>query len=191
MSKQLLSREKIVQAGIAALEAETPLTFANLARTLGTRSQALYAYFKNQTELSYAIMDHLLAATNRRLAQALFGLSGQTAVEQFAMTCRALGLAHPKLALFAASLPRSEAIADEAINDFRQMMTTLIGELVQTEQVRLLGGRWLRDLIFGEVVNISAGWFNDQELSREESFRWLVEHGIADLIQADQRAVRS
>lgn len=188
MSKQLLSPEKIVTVGIQTIEAGTPLTFANLARTLGTRSQALYPYFNNQTALSYAITDAVLARANAQLQQALFGLSGQPAVMQFALTCRQLGLAHPKLVLFMIGLPRHEDISDEAMQDFRKMLTTLIGELVHTERVQLLGGRWLRDLIIGEVANISGGWFINQDLPQEDSFRWTVTHGLADLIAEDQRA---
>lgn len=83
------------------------------------------------------------------------------------MTCRQLGLTHPKVVRFIAGLARDVIAQDAAATAFRNQMTASVADLVHTPRVELLAGRWLRDLIIDEIINILASWFSDQDLSRE------------------------
>ena len=56
MPRQILSKEIIIQTSINLIEANKDNSFANIARILGTQSQALYNYFSNQIDLNYAIV---------------------------------------------------------------------------------------------------------------------------------------
>ncbi|WP_204122596.1 TetR/AcrR family transcriptional regulator [Lacticaseibacillus mingshuiensis] len=187
MSKQVLSQTRIIECGIALINNGSAVSFANIARELGTKSQALYPYFTNQQALSYAILDQTVASLVERLKTDLFGKTGREALVEFALICRRVCLEHPRLSQFIVALPRSEdAIADEPVAAFRTLLTQSVAAVVASERARLLGGRLLRDLIIGELINISSGWFNNAELPQEDSFRWMIERGIDALTVEDR-----
>lgn len=194
MTKQVLNPDRIVKATIELIEADAPITFANVARHLDIKSQALYPYFADQQALRYAVMASLLTQLNEAIRRDLFGKSGRDAVMQIALTCRQLGIDHPQLARFITTLPRVEqddAALSEAFNELYTMMTTLVGQLVRNERVQLLGSRFIRNIIIGEVTNIASGWFANPDLTRTDSFVWMINHGIDDLVAEDQKTASS
>lgn len=73
MSRQILSKDRIIQAAVAIIEAGGTPTFSTISRRLGSRSQALYPYFANQTELSFAIFDWVARQLNDQIKQNCLG----------------------------------------------------------------------------------------------------------------------
>lgn len=189
MSRQILSKDRIIQAAVAIIEAGGTPTFSTISRQLGSRSQALYPYFANQTELSFAIFDWVARQLNDQLKTELFGLSGREGLIALAVAMRREGLAHVRLTQYLLSIPRDTANADmqQGTDLFRDLLDGMIRPVYQHSRVRLLAARWLRDLIVGDVVNIGAGWFIDQEISADDSFELALTASLDRLTMEDQR----
>lgn len=187
MTKQKITQKKLIQTGINLIEAKQAPTFSNLARAMTIKSQAIYPYFANQIELSYAILeysvDHLIA----KLQTTLFGMAGREAIVQLAMIWRAEGLAHVHLSQFLLSLPRKEQneVLQAKIQVISQLMDQLLKQVLTSAKTRLLASRFIRNLIVGEILNIGGGWFQNSELPQESGFRTMLELGLTELIKTD------
>ncbi|KRM36113.1 TetR family transcriptional regulator [Agrilactobacillus composti DSM 18527 = JCM 14202] len=189
MPKQVLSRERIMAVGIELINAETPLTFSNLARQLGTKSQALYPYFSNQTDLSYAILEEVLDRLIATLRSRLLGLTGEPALLELALICRSLGLTHLRLSRFLITLPRDKATiaAQKSINTLGTVFNKLLASAFHETRVQILAGRMIRNLIIGELANVGTGWFSNQEISQAASFKWMIQSSLDILSQEDEQ----
>ncbi|WP_237029154.1 MULTISPECIES: TetR/AcrR family transcriptional regulator [Lactobacillaceae] len=189
MSRQILSKDRIIQAAVAIIEAGGTPTFSTISRRLGSRSQALYPYFANQTELSFAIFDWVARQLNDQIKTELFGLSGREGLIALAVAMRREGLAHVRLTQYLLSIPRDTANADmqQGTDLFRDLLGGMIRPVFQHSRVRLIAARWLRDLIVGDVVNIGAGWFIDQGISADDSFELALTASLDRLTLEDQQ----
>lgn len=188
MVRQILSKERIIQASVALIEAGKIPTFADLARRLSIHSQALYPYFSNQAELNDAIFAWAMRQLNEQLRNKLFGLSGREGIMAFSIACRQECLAHIRLTQYLMGVHRDQANQDmQAGTDlFHDLMSSMIKPVFKRAKVRLLAGRWLRNLIIGDVINVGAGWFKNRELSSDETFEWMVSACLQRLAQEDQ-----
>ncbi|PIO83048.1 hypothetical protein BSQ39_05400 [Loigolactobacillus backii] len=175
MTRQVLSPAKIIQTSIELIEAGEQLSFSTIARALGTKSQALYSYFDNQTALGYAVVGWTIAQVNDRLRTQLFGLSGQQGIVAFATEFRKLALAHPRLTRFVLARPRTKdyAVATAAFTQLRQLLNQMIASQYPESQ-RLLVSRCVRALMVGDIVNVGTGWFTDETISAADSFHELL-----------------
>lgn len=187
MSKQILSREKIIEIAIELIKHDEPLTFSNLARHLGTKSQALYPYFKNQANLNYAILAESLDKLTIVLKDRLLGITGQEALLKLALTCRNIGLSNIKLSQFIVTLPRDQATtaAQKSINELKVVFNTLLASTFSSPKIQLLGGRMIRNLIIGELINVGTGWFSNQQLPQMASFEWMAKQSLGSLVIED------
>lgn len=183
MTRQILSQAKIVQTSIELIEAGEQLSFSTIARALGTKSQALYSYFDNQTALSYAVVGWTITQVNDRLRTQLFGLSGQQGIVAFATEFRKLALVHLKLTRFVLAKPRTKdyPIATKAFTQLRQLLNQMIASQYP-EQQRLLVSRCIRALIVGDIVNVGTGWFTDDTISTADSFHELLVMNLKMLV---------
>lgn len=189
MVRQVLTQERIIQAAIDCIETGQSPTFSTLARTLGTRSQALYPYFANQQALSYAIFNSAAQQLSDQLKTELFGQSGRDGLLALAVACRREVLAHIHLAQYLLGVPRDTENPDmqQATDVFHELLGRMISPVYKQPRVRLLAGRWLRDLIVGDALNVGSGWFKNRELTSDESFSWLVNASLDRLAIEDQQ----
>lgn len=187
MRTQNLSQQTIIEAGAGLIEAQTPLTFSNIARGLGVKSQALYPYFANQAELRQAIVAWAVDQLTTRLRDELFGLAGKEAVTAFAEVCRQAGLTHPNLSCFVLAQPRAEVSDANAsgLLELHALLAKLLAAFIKSPSLQLAGARYLRNLIVGEIENVAAGWFTNPALDQAESFSWMIETSLNALITAD------
>lgn len=78
LSKVLAATSELIdKQGIAAV------TFPNLAKKLGIRSQSLYHYIDNRTQLLSLVGANRIKALNENLKENLVGMSGQEAILKF------------------------------------------------------------------------------------------------------------
>lgn len=176
MTRQVLSNEKIIQTGIDLIENDSLPTFSTIAKKLGTRSQALYSYFNNQTELNYVIVAIIINRVDDHLQNTFFGTNGINSIVAFAEELRSLTLRHIKLAQFVLSMPRKEEFPDaiEAYTRFQSMLHQLVNNTYMDQKQRILVNRCVRDLIVGNVTSISSGWFGTEIVSSNDTFSQLL-----------------
>lgn len=175
MTRQILSQEKIIQTSIELIEEGDVLSFSAIARKLGTKSQALYSYFNNQTELRYAVVGWAVTQVGDQLRKQLFGLSGQAGIVAFATEFRRLALTHLKLTQFVLSMPRTKKYSEvtKAFGEIRLLLNQMIDGVYPKSQ-QLLVSRCVRDIMVGDIVNVGTGWFTDDSLSATDGFHELL-----------------
>ena len=173
MPRHVLSKERIIAAGVEIIDAGQALNFAAVARQLGTRSQALYAYFANQTDLSYAIVQQVIVQLTQRLQTQLFGAAGRAGIIMLAQTWRRLALDHVNLSLFVLTMPRTEAYPEltQVYDQFATLLSQMVASAYPDERQCRLLARNVRDLVVGDVVNVGSGWFSNPEIDPDVSFR--------------------
>lgn len=178
LTSRTLTTEKIIQTALSLIEDQKPLTFSNISRALGTRSQALYNYFPDVNALSASIDEAYNAGLVTELQQQLVGLSGEKAILKFAAVSRQYALKHFKITQFVLAIPR------ELLNDDTNQITSserlkrILYQLLQTmhidERRRLSAARMIRNLIIGEVVNVGRGWFTTKTVTESDSFEQML-----------------
>ncbi|KZU38663.1 TetR/AcrR family transcriptional regulator [Lactiplantibacillus plantarum] len=180
MPKQLLTREKIVDIGVALIEDGKELTFSAVAKKLGSRSQAIYTYFKNVDELKYTIIAWALSIAGRRMQCQLFGQSGIEAIIEFAKQFRALALRHDRLSRFVLSAVRTTKYpeVDAALDVLKKLLNQLLEGTFKAKRLRILASRCIRDLIVGDIINVGTGWFTSGEMSTDQSFDQNLRHNL-------------
>ncbi|WP_223894668.1 TetR/AcrR family transcriptional regulator [Lactobacillus helsingborgensis] len=180
MPRQLLSQEIIIKTSIELIEADKNNSFAAIARELGTKSQALYNYFPNQTALNYAIVAWTIKSTTDQLRQNFFGQAGLKAIANFAMAFRKVALDHFYLTQFVLKLPRSDNFPEvnAAFKELKTIFNQLIATVFTDPQKQLLASRCARDLTIGDIVNVGTGWFADKTIPADKSFRQILEQSL-------------
>lgn len=189
MTKQVLTKERIILAAITQIENGGPLTFSVLAKQLGSRSQALYTYFANVTELKYAVVAWCLQRGKLQVQDQLFGQAGSAGILAFAQTSRALALQHERLSRFVLAQDRTQNYPDvvAAFDGIKHLLHQLLDGTFQDTTIRELAGRCVRDLIVGDFMNVGAGWFTDKLMTPDESFEQLVRRNLALFQQLDEQ----
>jgi AcrR family transcriptional regulator len=180
MVRQVLSKEKIVATSIALIEKGDAVTFSSVSKQLGRRSQALYTYFENATELQYAIVAWTLQKASEYLQNQVFGQSGETALINFATEWRALALRHMALSRFVLLSPRRDDYPETAaaVDRLWGLLHQLVAGVFKNDTVRLLATRCLRDLIIGDVFHVGMGWFTDKAMLADDSFDQLLRQNL-------------
>lgn len=188
MVKKILSREKIITAEIQLIKNDTLLNFSILAAHLGVKPQALYPYFKNQMDLNYVILSETVNKLNELLKTQLLGLTGKAALFQLALICRNEGLENIKLFHFIVTLPLKNAptFTKKSIDELRNIFNSLLATAFKHAEIQLLAGRMIRNLIYGELLNVGTGWFVDKKISQSESFKWMIQESLDSLDKADK-----
>lgn len=176
MSRQVLSSEKIIAQAVTLITADQMPTFSNIARALGTRSQALYSYYPNQDALRAAVFLHGVTKLTEVLKTELFGLSGRAAILRFAQVCRALGLKNIRLTRFILTTPRhlQEGTATTAVVALNDLLMQLCAVYSTNQADQIVVARTLRNLIVGEVINVGAGWFHNTAVPASTSFDRMI-----------------
>ncbi|MCI2170553.1 TetR/AcrR family transcriptional regulator [Schleiferilactobacillus perolens] len=176
MPRQILSSKKIIQQAVILITHDQTPTFSNIAREMGTRSQALYVYFANQDQLRGAIFLWALGALSDTLKNQLFGLSGRPAIERFAQVCRTVGLQNIRLARFVLTTPRhlQDNTAHQTVTDLNGLLMQLCATYSDKKNDQIIIARTLRNLIVGEIVNVGAGWFHNPTVSAADSFNQMI-----------------
>lgn len=188
MVKRILSREKIIEEEIQLIKDDSPLNFSVLANYLGVKPQALYPYFKNQMDLNYAVLSETVDKLNELLKSQLLGMTGEKALFQLALICRNEGLENIKLFHFIVTLPLKNApeFTKKSIAELRNIFNSLLATAFKHEKIQLLAGRMIRNLIYGELLNVGTGWFSDKKISQSESFKWMIRESLDSLDKADK-----
>lgn len=178
LTSRTLTTEKIIQTAMSLIEAQEPLTFSNISRKLGTRSQALYNYFPDVNALSASIDESYNAALVTYLQQQLMGLSGETAILKFATASRQYALEHFKMTQFVLAIPRELLNEGDSQTTSSQQLKQILYQLLQAmnidERRRLNAARMIRNLIIGEVVNVGRGWFTTKTVMESDSFEQML-----------------
>lgn len=187
MPRQILSKEIIIQTSISLIEANKDNSFANIARNLGTQSQALYNYFSNQIDLNYAIVAWTIKQITQHLQQKLFGKTKMDAIIAFAMELRKLALDHFLLAQFILKMPRTDKYPDVklAFTNLKALLDCLIATEFTDRKKRILASRCGRDLLIGDIINVGTGWFVDKSIPTESGFRTLLKNNLENIKNAN------
>ncbi|GAT17991.1 TetR/AcrR family transcriptional regulator [Secundilactobacillus silagei] len=175
MTSRTLNTHKIVQTAMHLIEQQTPLTFSNISRELGTHSQALYNYFPDVTALSASIDEAYNAKLVTRLQQQLLGLAGEKAVLKFASVCRQYALERFKITQFVLAIPR-ELLNDgsSSSQDLKNILKQILSSMGLNDGLLLNAMRLIRNLIIGEIVNVGRGWFTTETVEETVSFQQML-----------------
>ncbi|PDH94433.1 TetR family transcriptional regulator [Oenococcus oeni] len=189
MPHQILTSEKIVQAGVNIIEADKVLTFSTIAHNLGTHSQALYVYFDNQKQLSYAIVGWAVTQVIESLKTKVFSHSGKQAIIIFATELRSIALKHIQLSRFVLTVQRDDQNPEvqTAFENLRDLLHRLINSIFYDSDNRILASRCIRDLIVGDILNVGSGWFEDPTISPDDSFQESLNLCLTIIIQNENK----
>lgn len=178
MANKLLNRQRIQTAAQNAIVKGEELSFSSLAKKLGTRSQALYNYFPNVEALKIALADDFYQRFYENIEIALLGMQGEDAVVRMALFSRQYGLKNYAVIRMIQSIPaeklRKTSVQQANINRYRGLFQRLLSYLKLDSAQELVVSRALRNLIVGEVNNVGSGWFIDDTISAEASFKKMI-----------------
>lgn len=192
MPKQVLTTEKIIAGAVAQIEAGTTLTFSTLAKSLGSRSQAIYTYFPNVQALQYAVVTWAVQTARQQVQNETFGQSGMAAIISFTLAFRQLALRHDRLARFVLTQDRTQDNPDvvAAFDQVRELLHQLVDGVFQDKDIRTLVSRDLRDTTVGDIINVSAGWFAGGTMPADDSFEKIIRQHLDLFKSLDQQATK-
>lgn len=124
-----LNREKVIRAACELVESKgvAALTLPTLARQLDIRSQSLYNYVANRSELLDLVGGAMITKMQRQATDHIIGLSGMGALCSLADFNREYVIKHPAIRNIMVSLhDQSEKSAlNDAIANFLQLVNKL------------------------------------------------------------------
>ncbi|WP_373841717.1 TetR/AcrR family transcriptional regulator [Limosilactobacillus sp.] len=172
-----LNQKLIIQTGISIIQQQEKMSFSTISHKLGIHSQALYFYFKNQSELNQAIVVTIVQQIIDACKEQVFGKQGRKAITTFILTIRQQALDNPDLARFTLNLIRNDPklLSQASFEHLRKLFNILIKSTYQEGKQRLLASRIFRDLLVGDIYNNINGWFNNPQLNSNESFSRMME----------------
>ncbi|MTV81844.1 TetR/AcrR family transcriptional regulator [Secundilactobacillus folii] len=184
MTSRTLNPEKIVRTAMQLINEQIPLSFTNISKQLGTRSQALYNYFTDVKSLNVAIAKLYSTDLFNFLQSALIGISGKAAVIRYAISVRNYSLEHFRIAQFVISTPREQLQANQAdASDWsiRNLLNQLLDTMSLTPTQHLNASRMIRNLVIGEILNVGSGWFKNETVAETASFERMLTVGLKHL----------
>lgn len=178
LTSRTLSKEKIIEAAIELIKQQESLTFTNLSKKLGTRSQAIYNYYSDVTDIKIAVAMNFFDQLATRLNADLLGLSGKQAIKAFANVSTQYALDNFLIAQQILSIPveqKREGALEESIDSVYKILRLFLNQLIKDDQQKIIIARMLRNLIIGEVVHVGNGRFNSKQISSRDSFDQMLE----------------
>lgn len=173
MTSRTLSKEKIIATAIDLINDQENLTFTNLSKRLGTRSQAIYNYYPDVLAVKVAVAIAFYQDLATRLQVDLLGLSGKQAVKAFCNVSVQYALSKYPVTQQILSIP-SGKINNEELDKNSLMvhgiMLKLLDPIESDERKQLVLARMLRNLIDGEIIHVGNGRFNNKLISHRDSF---------------------
>ncbi|WP_119327127.1 TetR/AcrR family transcriptional regulator [Companilactobacillus musae] len=177
MTSRTLSKEKIVAAAVELIKDQDNLTFTNLSRKLGTRSQAIYNYYSDVMAVKVAVAIDFYNNLAIRLQADLLGLSGKQAIMVFCNVSVQYALDKYLVAQQILSIPsgkiHDEELDNSALN-VHGIMLKLLMPLNLDDKEQLVLARMLRNLILGEVVHVGNGRFDNKLITARDSFNQML-----------------
>lgn len=190
MTSRTLSNEKIIETTLILLREQKPVTFSNLGKRLGTRSQSLYNYFSGTTELKAAVTADYYSRIFAKLQTNLMGVAGEEAVVIFAKTYADHGIEDFFVTQYVMSLPKGKFHEDkqvkEAIESVYHTLQRLLRPMVKDEKRLMIVERMIRNLILGEIIHIGTGRFNNPLVDPNESFEEMLKIAIASIDEKNE-----
>jgi len=180
----LLSRERIVGAALALVDAEglPALSTRRLAAELGVSGPSLYNHFATKDALLDAVVDHVVGEVDLSMWEASRGPDARgadwtLALFAWARSYRAALVAHPNLVPVLAQGPGRRANA-------LRLADAVFGGLVDAgwpkgDATRI--GALMRYFVFGSALgSFAAGFVDDQQVYSEDYPRLGEAHLLAD-----------
>ncbi|WP_334352854.1 TetR/AcrR family transcriptional regulator [Companilactobacillus sp. HBUAS56257] len=177
MTSRTLSKEKIIAAAIELINEQNNLTFTNLGKKLGTKSQSIYNYYPDVLAVKIAVAISFYHDLKYKLQTDLLGLSGKEAVIKFCETSVSFQLSKYLVTQEVFSIPSGKINSkelDRSALDVHDILIKLLTPLEANEKIRLILARTLRNLITGEVIHVGNGRFSDELVSAKESFDYML-----------------
>lgn len=184
MTSRTLSKEKIVSTAIELINAEDALTFTNLSKKLGTRSQAIYNYYPDVSAIKLAIAIDFYDKLMLQLQTGLIGLAGKQAIKTFTNISTQYALSKFAVARMILSIPVNEkrsGALDKSIDQVHQILRILLQQIVTDSSKEIVIERMLRNLIIGEIMHVGNGRFNNELVPAQDSFDQMLEITLSDL----------
>ena len=182
VQKRNLSEAKVVTAAAKLVDEQggDALSFSRVAAELAVKPQALYAYFSSKETLKVAVIVHFLDGITAAISQALIGISGERALEEYGHMLRRLLLAQPEQArlAFGGINYRHQEVAIHHLQQLIDILEALIQPYTSTTTMTRHRARLFRAMVFGFVQNELWGLFQYGEILADESF----EYGLQRLI---------
>jgi AcrR family transcriptional regulator len=175
----LLSRERIVGAALALVDAEglAALSTRRLAAGLGVSGPSLYNHFATKDALLDAVVDHVVGEVDLSMWDAPGAAGWSTALLAWARSYRSALVAHPNLVPVLAQGPGRRANA-------LRLADAVFGGLVEAgwpkgDATRI--GALMRYFVFGSALGSFAAGFVDDRQVYSEGYPHLGEaHLLAD-----------
>jgi len=184
MTSRTLSKERIISAAVELINEQENLTFTNLSRKLGTRSQAIYNYYPDAMAVKIGIATNFYDTLIQRLQADLLGLSGKQAIKAFANVSVQYAMGQYLVAQQIFSIPSGKLHnedLDASVDKVRVMLRKLLYPLVPDEKERFVISRMLRNLVVGEIIHIGNGRFVNKAISARDSFDQMLEITLANI----------
>lgn len=185
MQKRNLNPARILQAARQVVNdgGSEALTFSNVAAVLAVRSQALYGYYANSSQLKFALIMDYLDTLTRDLNQALVGVSGEQALLIYGRQLRQALLAEPnltKLAFGGINYQREQETAQH-LHELVLVLDRLIAPYYPDHTTVIAQARYFRAIVFGYVQNELWGLFRLATPSADETFNSALHQVITSI----------
>lgn len=184
MTARTLSKEKIVAAAIELIKNQDNLTFTNLSRKLGIRSQAIYNYYPDIMAVKADVAAKFYDDLATRLKADLLGLQGKQAIKAFANVIVHYALSNFVLAQQIIGISSSKIDATN-LNQSRSrvldVLKTFLEPMTQDEKTRVVITQMLRVLVIGEILHVGNGQFDNKTISAQDSFDEMLDLALAKL----------
>lgn len=182
MTSRTLSKEKIVATAIELINQQESLTFTNLSKKLGTRSQAIYNYYPDVMAVEVAVAVDFFDNLAIRLQADLLGLSGKQAIKAFTNISTQYALGKFLIARQILGIPMEEKRSGDlnvSIDKVHQILDIFLHQMINDEKKELVIARMLRNLIIGEIVHVGNGRFRNKLVNAQDSFDQMLEITLA------------
>ncbi|KRM12272.1 hypothetical protein ABTQ33_04845 [Paucilactobacillus suebicus] len=179
MTQRILSKEKIVKQAVNLINSGQSATFTSIGKSLGSKSQAIYPYFKNPTALDNAIFAYSTHQLVENVQSELFGVPANQIIMAFAKYCRKYGLKNVNLLRYLLSFSENQRNSDDAhaaTLELDALYEKIFTNVSDDPQTTLVIKRTVRNLIVGDIIHVGAGWFHNPIIDSDESFEVMIQN---------------
>ncbi|GEL12961.1 transcriptional regulator [Lapidilactobacillus concavus] len=178
--RRVLDKNKVADAAREIVKASgmPALTFGNLAKKLGIKSQSVYNYFHNSDELLEYLGADLMHALYEELTTGLIGLSGREALLKYGEIAHQFFLKQGKLVRTIHTIPNYPRDSDfvKAMEQVLQIISQIIDGQKNIKIDRVAFLQAFISQVLGFTLVESMGLFETYDVPHtNESFRRVLE----------------
>lgn len=190
MSRNGLSKEKVVKAAVALIEQSGMAEFSMraLADSLEIKTASLYNHVESMESLFVAVCAHALQMQRDMEMDAIKGKSHSEAIFALADAYRTFAKEHKELYRL---IMNTAVSSGDQLSEISQCIVepfmTVLGHTALSDNEKYHWQRVLRGIIHGFVSQEDAGFFSHLPANVDESFRIAIRCYMDGLMQAEER----